>query len=321
MIDFSIIIPVYNAEKTLERCLDSVDSQTFLNYEVIVVDDGSTDRSLSICKQYEMQNQRYHVVHQLNSGPSTARNMGLNMAIGKWICFIDSDDFVEESYLQDIFDTEQKSDADVVFVGYNKVYENGKKEVCFPYEFSDANFETFFELSEQDMFGYTWVKAFRREVIKDIKFNSDLNLFEDEVFTCQVIPNCKRISIVKKPIYNYNVGDGSSLIGRTHEDYCLKCDMVYNAWKHMLGGSQEIQYLMLKKANEFVSRCYYYAFERQVDIQTFFSQLKRTAFFLEHTDIICLDDAVRNSNYKKLYFEKIKYQMKVKLSLILHGNR
>lgn len=321
MLDFSIIIPVYNAEKTLEKCLNSVNSQTFLNYEVIVIDDGSTDQSLNICKQYEIQNQRYRVVHQSNSGPSAARNSGLDMAIGKWICFVDSDDFIEESYLQDIFDTVQRNDADVVFIGHNKVYENGKKEIFLPCELSDTNIKTILELSEQDMFGYTWIKAFRRETVKDIRFNSALNLFEDEVFTCQVIPNCERIGVVKKPVYNYNVGDGSSLIGRTHEDYCLKCDMVYNAWKSMLAGNQETQHLMLKKANGFVSRCYYYAFERQVDMQTFFSQLKETTFFQEHTDSIRFDDAVRSCNYKKLRFEKMKYQARVQISSVLHRKR
>ncbi len=321
MLDFSIIIPVYNAEKTLERCLNSINEQTFLNYEVILIDDGSTDQSLNICQKYEMQNQRYRVVHQMNSGPSAARNVGLDMAMGKWVCFVDSDDFIETSYLQDILNSIQKYDADVVFIGHHKVFENGKKEIFLPCELSDTNVKTILELSEQDMFGYTWIKAFRRECVKDIRFNSTLNLFEDEVFTCQVIPNCKKIGVVKKPVYNYNVGDGSSLIGRTHEDYCLKCDMVYNAWKAMLAGTQEIQHLMLVRANKFVSRCYYYAFERQVDIQTFFSQLKETTFFQEHTDRICFDDAVRRGNYKKLYFEKTKYQIKVKISSVLHSKR
>lgn len=321
MLDFSIIIPVYNAEKTLGRCLDSVDSQTFLNYEVIVIDDGSTDQSLSVCKRYELQNQKFRVIHQANSGPSAARNMGLDMAMGKWVCFVDSDDSIEASYLQDILDAIQKYDADVVFIGHHKVYENGKKEIFIPCEVSDTTIKTILELSEQDMFGYTWIKAFRRDSVKDVRFDSTLNLFEDEVFSCQVVPNCARVGVVRKPIYNYNVGDGSSLIGRTHEDYCLKCDKVYNAWKNMLVGKQETHPLMTKKANGFVSRCYYYAFEHQVDIQTYFSQLKGTTFFQEHTDIIRFDDAVKSCDYKKLRFEKMRYQARVHISSVLHRKR
>lgn len=321
MVDFSIIIPVYNAEKTLEKCLKSIDAQTFLNYEVILIDDGSTDHSLSICKRYEMQNQKYRVVHQLNTGPSAARNVGLDMAIGKWFCFVDSDDSIEKTYLQDIFDVVQKYDADVVFFGHHKVYKNEKKEIYIPCELSDTNIKTILELSEQDMFGYTWIKAFRRKSVKEIRFDKNLNLFEDEVFTCQAMPNCKKIAVLKKPIYNYYVGDGSSLIGRTYEDYCLKCDKVYTAWKSLIADDKETEHLVIKKANVFVSRCYYYAFERQVNLQTYFSQLKGTTFFQEHTENFRFDDSVRNCDYKKMRLEKMKYQTKVRISALIHRKR
>lgn len=318
MVDFSIIIPVYNAEKTLRKCIDSIRKQTFTNYEVILIDDGSTDQSFSICKKYVIQDEKFRVHHQQNSGPSAARNAGLKLATGKWICFVDSDDSIEASYLQDIQDAAQSFDADVVFVGHNKVDEHGTKEAFLPGEVLETNIKTALALSERDMFGYTWIKAFRRDSIKETRFDSSLNLFEDEVFTCQALSNCRRIGVVNKPIYNYNIGDGSSLIGRTHEDYCLKCDKVYQAWKVMLGEHQEAEYILTKKANGFVSRCYYYAFERQVNIQNYFSHLREMAFFKEHTEIIKFDDAVRNGNYAKLSFEKLKYQSKVRISSILH---
>lgn len=321
MVDFSIIIPIYNAEKTLRKCLDSICEQTFDNYEVILIDDGSTDQSFSICKGYEIQNKKFRVFHQENAGPSAARNVGLGIAEGQWICFVDSDDYIEASYLQDIQDAAQSFDADVVFVGHNKVNESGTKETFLPGEVLETNIKTALVLSERDMFGYTWIKAFRRDSIKDIRFDCSLNLFEDEVFTCQVLPNCRRIGMVNKPIYNYNVGDGSSLIGRTHQDYCLKCDKVYQAWKGMLGGCQEAAHILTKKANGFVSRCYYYAFERHVNIQSYFSHLRETTFFKEHTEKTKFDDAVRNNNYKKLRFEKMKYQTKVRISAILNGKR
>ena len=318
MVDFSIIIPIYNAEKTLTKCLDSICEQTFESYEVILIDDGSTDQSLSICKRYEIQNKRFRVHHQNNAGPSVARNAGLDIAEGKWICFVDSDDCIEASYLQEIWDAAQNYDADVVFIGHNKVNESGAKEAFLPGEVMENNIKTALALSEQDMFGYTWIKAFRRDSIKKNRFDASLNLFEDEVFTCQVLPYCRRIGVVNKPIYNYNIGDGSSLIGRTHQDYCLKCDKVYQVWKIMLDGCQEKANILAKKANSFVSRCYYYAFERQVNIRSYFSQLRKTTFFKEHTDKIKFDDAVRSENYAKLSFEKLKYQSKICVSSILH---
>lgn len=321
MVDFSIIIPIYNAEKTLRKCLDSICEQTFENYEVILIDDGSTDQSLSICQRYEIQNKKFRVHHQNNAGPSAARNAGLDKAEGKWICFVDSDDCIDASYLQDIWDVAQNYDADIVFIGHNKVNESGMKEAFLPGEVMETNIKTALALSEHDMFGYTWIKAFCRDSIKEIRFDASLNLFEDEVFTCQVLPNCRHIGVVNKPIYNYNVGDGSSLIGRTHQDYCLKCDKVYQAWKVMLSGCQESAHILARKANSFVSRCYYYAFERQVSIQRYFSQLKNSTFFKEHTEKNRFDEAVRNDDYKKLRFEKIKYQIKVRISAILNGKR
>lgn len=318
MVDFSIIIPVYNAEKTLKKCLDSICIQSFANYEVILIDDGSTDQSFSICKSYESRNEKFRVHHQQNSGPSIARNVGLQLATGKWICFVDSDDSIEASYLQDIQDAAVSYNANVVFIGHNKVDENGVKELFLPGEVLKTNVETALALSERDLFGYTWIKAFDRNLINEIRFDPSLNLFEDEVFTCQVIQSCERIGMVNKPIYNYNVGDGGSLIGRTHEDYCLKCDKVYQAWKVMLGSCQESEHILQKKANCFVSRCYYYAFERPVNIQSYFSQMKKANFFKEHTEKIKFDDAVREENYVKLNFEKLKYQSKVHISSILH---
>ena len=207
MLDFSIIIPVYNSEKTIERCLNSILTQSFQNYEVILIDDGSSDESFNICKKYEWKDSRYRVIHQVNRGPSVARNVGLDMAKGEWVCFVDSDDYIEENYLQDILDAIHKYTADIVFMGYNKVCENKKDTVVVPDELCDTNLKQFISLSEKDMFGYTWIKSFRREVIGDIRFDAALNLFEDEVFTCQVIPYCTKVGVVTKPIYNYNIGN------------------------------------------------------------------------------------------------------------------
>ena len=318
MLDFSIIIPVYNAEKTLERCLNSINAQTFLNYEVILIDDGSSDNSLSICENYKRSNPKYQVVHQQNRGPSSARNAGLDIAKGKWICFVDSDDTIVSNYLQEIHNVTQSNDTDVVFVGYNKIYQNGKQEVFIPSNVCETKIKTINALSEKDMFGYTWIKCFKKDVINSIRFDVSLNLFEDEIFACQVISKCKAIGVVKKPIYNYYIGDGSTLIGRTHEDYCLKCDKVYSAWETMLKDDSSKYTIMEKKANSYVLRSYYYAFERDVDIKKYFEYLRETIFFINHTKRNVLDDLVINGKYKKLYFARMEYRVKMFVSALIH---
>lgn len=316
MTDFSIIIPVYNAEKTLIRCLDSIKTQTFSNYEVILIDDGSTDNSLSICKSYETNDHRLHVVSQKNSGPSAARNAGLTIATGQWICFVDSDDYIESNYLQNIYNKSIQDIFDVIFISYNKIYNNSKQEAVVSSKSGDDNLDLFINLSEIDMYGYTWIKVFRREIIQKIKFDTSINLFEDEVFTCKVLQNCSTVGIIKQPIYNYNIGFSNSLIGKTHNDYCIKCEKVYSAWKELLKDSKYEKYLYESKANNYVSKCYYYAFERNVPLKEFFFQLKNSSFFQEHTNNFKFDSYVKTNNYQKLFIEKIKYQLKVYASKI-----
>ena len=103
MLDFSFIIPVYNAENTIQRCLDSIRIQKIENYEVLLMDDGSDDNSYSICMKYQQMDSRFKVYHQKNSGPSVARNRCLDIAAGRWICFVDSDDTIEENFLNEAY--------------------------------------------------------------------------------------------------------------------------------------------------------------------------------------------------------------------------
>ena len=322
MVEFSIIIPVYNAEKTLERCLESIRGQCFSNYEVILIDDGSSDNSFKICTQYAEKDCRYFVVHQENRGPSAARNIGVDIAKGKWICFVDSDDSISYDYLQTIFDVVQKEEAEAIFLGYYKVSENGEKEECIPINaYDNDKVKTLMALSENDMFGYTWIKCLKKEIIRDVRFDETLNLFEDEIFTCYIMQNCKKINVIKKAIYNYFLGNANSLIGRTHEDYCLKCDRVYRAWDKMLEGYSGKRSFMNHKANSFVSRSYYYAFERKIDIRYYFGQLKDTMYFENHTNQNVLDEFVKKGNYLKLYFAKMKYRIKIDIAKCLHRRK
>ena len=118
---FSVIVPVYNAEKTLRRCLDSILRQTFSDYEVILVDDGSKDSSLDICKSYCAKDKRFSVLHQENSGVSKARNRGLDSAKGNYICFVDSDDTITSDYLEQVNNAATAQKTDAIFIGYREV--------------------------------------------------------------------------------------------------------------------------------------------------------------------------------------------------------
>lgn len=122
----SIIIPVYNVEKYLRRCIDSILSQTYTDFEAILVDDGSTDESGKICDEYALKDSRIKVIHKKNGGVSAARNSGLDVAVGEYVAFCDSDDYLSADYLEVIFNSLKENNADCVVCNYTKVLENGE---------------------------------------------------------------------------------------------------------------------------------------------------------------------------------------------------
>ena len=121
---FSIILPIYNVEKYLKECVDSTQAQTFKDFEIILVDDGSKDSSPAICDELASQDDRIKVIHKPNGGQSTARNMGLENAEGKYIIYLDSDDFItSETFFEDVYNKIQETDSDIVLYKYSKYFE------------------------------------------------------------------------------------------------------------------------------------------------------------------------------------------------------
>ena len=123
--EISIVVPVFNVEKFLKKCIESIISQSFSNFEVLLVNDGSTDGSLDICLQYTKIDDRVKVINKKNGGLSDARNAGIKYATGKYICFIDSDDFIEKEYLQKLYKNIVKYNSDVSMCEYFITDENG----------------------------------------------------------------------------------------------------------------------------------------------------------------------------------------------------
>ena len=312
---FSIIVPVYNAEKTLRKCLESIRSQTCPDFEVLMVENGSKDTSNAICREYAAMDSRFVLFAcETNCGPSGARNIGLEHAEGAVIAFVDSDDFVEADYLETL--QQGFAAADVVFFGYHQLLTDGTSLGIHLPDVAEGTdyYETLIRLHRQDMFGYTWIKAFRREVIGQYRFSAELNLLEDEVFACEVLTEQKRIRVIPKALYNYVTGNAGSLVGRTHADYCRKVDAAYCAWKRLLAGCEKKDEVLVSMASAYASRCMYYGFERDVDIRQFFSDLGRTAFFAENTSESWFVRYVRNESYIRLGLKKVKYQLVNRLS-------
>ncbi len=206
----SIIIPIYNSEIYLKRCLDSLISQTDKNFEVILIDDGSTDDSANICKHYCSSNYNFKYLHQKNAGPSAARNLGIKYAKGEFISFIDSDDFVSSSYVEKIL---RNMNCDILFFSSIHQKMDGKDEKHSYNNRTDVTFlNVLLEQNQYWDFVYTWNKCFKREIItsNNLLFDENISHAEDELFTLEYTKYSNFVNTINDPIYFYQVGIGIS---------------------------------------------------------------------------------------------------------------
>ena len=208
----SIIIPIYNAAQYLPQCIDSILSQTYQLWECILIDDGSTDNSFSICKIYSARDSRIKVIQKENEGVSIARNWGIERAIGEFITFIDADDWVEPYYLECLI---VNSNYDIVFFPYIKIYSNGENVSYKLKELEASDEDGFWNIVEYlksneykvNFYGFTWNKLFRSKIIKqnNVRFVHGLKVSEDEVFTLNYSLFAESIKVLSIPLYNYRV--------------------------------------------------------------------------------------------------------------------
>lgn len=211
MVTFSIIVPVYNVEKYLEKCINSILNQSFSDYELILVDDGSTDNSLSICEYFVALNDKVNVIHQNNGGLSSARNVGLNKASGKYIVFIDSDDFVSLNMLSNCYNILSCDEKiDILNFGYRKVTEDGNLICNRSYDKPDLTVrEALIEiLMDRNINSFAWSNIYKRELFKDISFPVN-TYFEDKYTTYRIYDRAKKVIVVPEQYYNYLVRPGS----------------------------------------------------------------------------------------------------------------
>lgn len=310
----SIIIPVYNAEKTLDRCLSSIMNSKYENYEIILIDDGSTDNSVSIITDYANENNRIKVVSQSNCGPSEARNRGLRLAEGDIISFVDSDDYVRDDYLEQLVKAFDEQNADVVFFEFycvnfkeNKLSRNSLPKIKPEY------YENLIALSKNDTFGYTWIKAFRKEIAFGIYFNVNQNLYEDEIFTCKLLANPVRIYYLREAIYFYVMSE-DSLMQRTHEDYCQLCDSVYYAWERLLDKTPNKKIFLEEKANHIVQVCKYYGLEKNVNSFHFYRDMEKCNFMKVTSDCDPFIIAIKKRKWWTISCMYLIYHIKIRIA-------
>lgn len=212
----SVVMPVYNVERFIEPCLNSVLAQTWPNFEVILVDDGSTDRSGQICDAFASRDTRIRVSHfPQNRGPSAARNEGVRRAAGNYTAFVDSDDYMEPGLLDGLYTALTETRADISICGAEGLrLKTGPAQVLSPDEAARC-------MARRALFLWTlWGKLFPAELAKQIPFDRNIHCGEDLLFFYRILKRVQRIAYVPDPLYHYVRREGSLVNHGVTEKRC-----------------------------------------------------------------------------------------------------
>lgn len=212
----SVIIPIYNVENYLNKCIDSVINQTYQNLEIFLVDDGSNDNCGIICDQYKKIDNRIKVIHKKNGGVSSARNLGLENVHGEYVIFIDSDDYLENNMIEKLFIEINKHNSDVSACNYF-IESNESKiialDIC-PTIFDNIQYKESL-VNSKSICGYLWNKLYRRSILMNdnnyIIFDENVKILEDLLFNLRVAENVKKVSYICDPLYHYIQRENSAL--------------------------------------------------------------------------------------------------------------
>ena len=236
MISVSVIVPVYNAERYLERCVKSIFAQTFTDYELILVDDGSTDGSGKMCDDYAQSNPQVCVIHQANQGVSAARQKGLDAANGQYVIFADPDDWVEPTMLEELLEVAINNDADVVICDFwiNSSEVTGDRKHQNPRALSSDSLLR--QLISGELHGFTWNKLYRSSCLRKyhVTFPQGINYSEDLWFNCKLLLNQNvKVAYLKKAFYHYDYYSNSSglsrkLRARSVKDYLSFIEFIHD---------------------------------------------------------------------------------------------
>lgn len=242
--DLSLIIPCYNCEKSISKCINSIKINYDWNIEILLIDDGSTDDTEDEIRKLCLQRKELKYFKNENHGVSYTRNYGIEKSVGKYIMFIDSDDYVEDMFIDEMITGVQK--ADICICNYKYINEigaidnltNPSSDILLENEFK----EQFWKFFECELINPPWNKIFRSDIIKkyDIKFNNKLDLGEDLIFNLNYLRYCQSISFIDKPLYDYVIGD-ETLSTKFRENYLEIQDFLMDVVEDYISDSITIE--------------------------------------------------------------------------------
>lgn len=290
-VKISVVIPVYNAEIYLNQCVDSVLGQTMTDIECILVNDGSIDRSYSICKSYEVQDSRVKVINQKNAGSAVARNRGMELAVGKYITFVDADDWLDLHMFEKLFFYAEKNKADITICNHSHIYENGRsviqsffgEKICVYNNREDINIflrkflcKGVKEYRPYIKVGYPWGRIYNLNTIKknELYFPVGLHRTEDGIFNMYAAYFSRCICLIDEPLYYYRILNSSishryysNIVKNTERDFFevkkfaekyMRKDEIFNKGINIRITTWFYKYLTCKFFNKFYLKKYGY---------------------------------------------------------------
>ena len=246
MPEITVAIPIYNEEKNLEACINSVINQSFTDIQVLLVDDGSTDSSAELCRAFAKREPRIEVYHLENRGVSKARNYAITKAEGSYICFVDADDLIDKNMLEELYSCIKSHNADLSICGHQRVQMNNGKTRIVTHKCPEFNGPIKEFLTEIEAFLFAESvqgpcgKLYRMSLIKDnmIQFPHELDFGEDTVFVYRYLSFCKRVVSINKCLYCYMKRDNTTLSTLFREDKYQRYLYLYDLLEELLSSFQ-----------------------------------------------------------------------------------
>lgn len=250
----SIIVPVYNAEKFLDKCIDSIVKQTYKRIEIILVEDASTDSSLYLCRSWKKRDNRIRlIVHDSNLGVSASRNDALLVSTGDYLTFIDADDYVDENFIYKLLKGIQE--VDIAICGYEKRSEYSDeliKEFLIPNIGKLTKEKVIFHTICTNMLGtYMCNKIIRHSMVGSIKFDTSLSIGEDMVFLIEYMKKCSTYTYINEPLYKYRMNQNSAL-----NKLCKKSDGInmIKKWESAINSAKKVKELLAEESM-YIGQC------------------------------------------------------------------
>ena len=310
----SVIVPVYNVEKYISQCLDSIINQTYSNIEIICVNDGTRDGSRKILEEYRKKDSRIKIIDKKNGGLSSARNAGLEVAQGEYISFIDSDDWIEETMIEKLYRNITSLDTDIAICGVHQ-YDEKKKEIddsnkYYTLEYFDKSFDnrsfTYEETKPfiMDVCVMAWNKLYRRSLIdqEQARFPDGL-IFEDGPFFFTLFFKARGVSIVREYLYYYRVNREGSIVQRGGKQFLDIIDIVelmFNKIKNLPDFNDIKNEFYIRKVDDIIYR---YTLADFLHKRKFSRKIKNKTFLFDEN---CFDFSYIKKRARQIYYNLIE---------------